>query len=97
MHVGICVFRLHLPENGSLKDKRRIIKSVTTQIRDRYGVSIAEVADHDLWQVSTLGISCVSASARQSMETMAKIRDFIDHSRFEIEIVDWETDIVPFP
>ena len=43
MNVGVCKFKLRLPENMSLKGKRRVLKSIITQIRNRFNVSVAEI------------------------------------------------------
>ncbi len=95
MHVGICRIRFRLPENLSLKGKRRVLKSITTRVGNKFNVSIAEVDDHDLWQLATLGISCVSNDKRQANEVLSKVVDFITGSRFEIEILDYEIEMLP--
>jgi hypothetical protein len=95
MNVGVCKIRLRLPENHSLKGKRRVLKSIITRVRNNYNVSIAEVEDQNLWQLATLGVTCVSNSARQVSEILSKVADFISQSRFEIEILDCEIEIVP--
>ena len=43
MHVGVCQIQLRLPENGTLKDKRQVVRSVTSRTRQKFKVSIAEV------------------------------------------------------
>ena len=43
MHVGAAKIILQLPENGSLKGKRRVISSLMTRVRNKFNVSIAEV------------------------------------------------------
>jgi hypothetical protein len=96
MKIGVCKVRLHFPENQSLKDKRRIIKSITTRVKNNYNVSIAEVEDQDLWQLATLGIACLSNSNQQTTEVLSKVVDFISHTRFGIEILDCEMEIIPF-
>jgi len=60
--VGTCLLRLHLPETGSLKDKRQVLKSLCAKLRNRYGVSVAELGDQDVWRTATLGVACVSSS-----------------------------------
>lgn len=54
--------RLYLPEARSLKDKRQVVSSLTDRLRDRYGVSVAEIDDLDDRQTATLGVACVSSS-----------------------------------
>jgi len=97
MNVGACRVSLRLPENASLKDKRRVLKSITSRVRNKFNVSVAEVGDHDLWQLATLGICCVSNDKRFTNEVLSKVVDFIVDGRFEIEILDYEIEIMPFP
>jgi uncharacterized protein len=54
---------LHLPDNGSLKGKRKELLSVRAALSRRFGASVAEVADQDLWQRATLAAALVSRSA----------------------------------
>ncbi len=95
MNVGICKIKLRLPENSSLKGKRRVLKSITTRVRSKFNVSIAEVDDNDLWQLATLGISFVSNDKRYTNEVLSKVIDFIVDGRFEIEMLDYEIEILP--
>ncbi len=95
MNVGVCCIRFRLPENLSLKGKRRVLKSITTRVANKFNVSVAEVDDQDLWQLATLGISCVSNNGRHANEVLSRVVDFITDSRFEVEILDYEIEILP--
>ena len=95
MNVGICKINLRLPENLSLKGKRQVLKSITTRVRNKFNVSVAEVDNHDLWQLATIGICCVSNNSRYTNEVLSKVVDFIVNSRFEVEILDYEIEILP--
>ncbi len=94
MNVGVCRIKLRLPENQSLKGKRRVLKSITTRVKNRFNVSIAEVDDQNLWQLATLGICCVSNSSRLTNEVLSKVVDFVTEGRFEIDILDYEIEIL---
>jgi len=95
MNVGICKINLRLPENLSLKGKRQVLKSITTRVRNKFNVSVAEVDNHDLWQLATIGICCVSNNSRYTNQVLSKVVDFIINSRFEVEILDYEIEILP--
>ena len=95
MNVGVCRIELRLPENLSLKGKRRVLKSITSRVRNRFNVSIAEVDDQNLWQLATLGICCVSNNSRYTNEVLSKVVDFIVDSRFEVEILNYEIELLP--
>ena len=95
MNVGVCRIRFRLPENLSLKGKRRVLKSITTRVASKFNVSVAEVDDQELWQLATLGICCVSNDKRHTNEVLSKIVEFITNNRFEVEILDYEIEILP--
>ena len=59
-YVGILTVELHFPESGSLKGKRRYVKSAKAQLHERFGASVAEVDHHELWQRSTLAVACAT-------------------------------------
>ncbi len=77
-----------------LKGKRQILKSITTRLRSKFNVSVAEVDDHELWQLATLGICCVSNDSRYTNEVLSKVADFIVNGRFEVEILDYEIEVL---
>jgi uncharacterized protein YlxP (DUF503 family) len=95
MHIGICRIRFRIPENGSLKDKRRVLKSITSRVANKFNVSVAEVDDNDLWQVATIGISCVSNDKRHANEVLSKVVDYINNDRLEVEMLDYNIEILP--
>lgn len=95
MHIGVCSIRFRLPENGSLKDKRQVVRSITSRVKNRFNVSIAEVADLDSHRTATLGFSCVSNDPRHANEILSKVADFIDDGRFGIEVIDYRIELLP--
>ena len=94
MNVGACQVRLRLPENLSLKGKRRVLKSITTRVASKFNVSIAEVDDHDSWQLATLGLCFVSNNNRYTNEVLSKIVDVIVGGRFDVEVLDCSIEIL---
>jgi len=95
MNVGVCRISLRLPENQSLKGKRRVLKSITTRVRSKFNVSVAEVDDQNLWQRATLGVCYISNDKRYTNAVLSKIVDLIVDGRFEVEILDYEIEILP--
>ena len=95
MNVGVCKIRLRLPENLSLKGKRRVLKSITTRVGNKFNVSVAEVDDQELWQLATLGICCVSNNKRYTNEVLSKVVDFVVNGGFDIEMLNYEIEILP--
>jgi len=71
------------------------LKSITTRLRSKFNVSVSEVDDNELWQLATLGISCVSNNRRYTNEVLSKAVDFIVNGRFDVEILDYKIEILP--
>ena len=59
MVIAYAVFDLHLPGCRGLKEKRMIVKSLKSRIRNEFEVSAAEVGDQDILQRSQLGVAVV--------------------------------------
>jgi len=87
---------LRIPESGSLKDKRQVVRSVSQRIRNKFQVAVAEVDDNEAWQIATIGVACVANTARHCDEVLAEIVAFVEQSRLDAEVTDVETDIVSF-
>ncbi len=94
MNMGVCRVTLRLPENESLKGKRKVIKSLVARVRGSYNVAIAEVEDQDVWQVTTLGIACISNDARQNNKVLSQVVQSIERSRLDLEIVDYRIELI---
>lgn len=77
MFVGVLRLTLHLPSPGSLKSKRHLLRSAIDRVKARFNVSIAEVAENDLWQRSVLGVTAVGNDHAFVNETLDKVADFV--------------------
>jgi len=95
MNIGVCQIELRLPENHSLKGKRQVIKSITARLHNSYNVSVAEVDNQGLWQIATLGISCVSNSRRHADEILANVIRFIIQNYPDVELLNSKVEVFP--
>ena len=93
MTVGVCRVTLRLPENGSLKGKRQLVRSLTTRLHNKFNVAVAEVDDNDLWQIATLGITCVSNDSAHAHEMLERVVTFIQQTRLDAELLDYEVEV----
>lgn len=75
MVVGLLTLELFIPEAGSLKSKRYVIRSIKDRLK-RFNVSIAEDANN-LWQRSTLSIACVTNDTSHLYSTFEKIKNMV--------------------
>ena len=92
MVVGSLKVELRLPENRSLKGKRKVVKSRVGKVKSRFNVSIAEVGSNDKWQKIELGISAVGNDRRHIDSSLSHILSFLD-SLYLAQIVHTEMEI----
>ncbi|MDO5715778.1 MAG: DUF503 domain-containing protein [Tissierellia bacterium] len=92
MIVGICELELYLYHPNSLKEKRKVIRSIIDRLQHRYNISIAEVGNNDKWQIATIGFATVSNNKKMVDETMNKVIRFIDENT-ELEIINIHREI----
>jgi uncharacterized protein YlxP (DUF503 family) len=91
-YVGILSVELHFPEAGSLKGKRKHVKSAKAQLQNRFGASVAEVDHHDLWQRARLTVACV---AREHGEVETLLEEAVRYlNGQEYELVSIEREVV---
>ncbi len=97
MIVGVLRLTLHLPSPGSLKSKRHLLRSAIDRVKARFNVSIAEVAENDLWQKSVLGVSAVGNDHAFVNESLDKVADFVASMHGgQIQVTGRDIEIVPY-
>lgn len=78
MIVGALEVSLRLEGCRSLKDKRRIVRSLLDRLRHDLHLSVAEVGDNDLWGNAEIGIACVSGSVVQVEAVLQQALAMVD-------------------
>ncbi|MBN2027867.1 MAG: DUF503 domain-containing protein [Actinobacteria bacterium] len=73
MYIGALRVELYMPQCHNLKEKRQVIRSVIDRVRNRFNVGISEIDKNDLWQVCSLGITCVSNSEYNVREILTDV------------------------
>ncbi|MBN2370069.1 MAG: DUF503 domain-containing protein [Vicinamibacteria bacterium] len=70
MIVGLLHLDLHLQSVHSLKEKRQILRSLMTRLRNRFNVAVAEVEHQDLWQRARLAVVSVNSDREHLLTTL---------------------------
>ena len=78
MIIGVATWQLHLSGCSSLKDKRRVIKSLKDRLHNRFNVSVAETDHHDLWQRAELSCCVVAVDKRQADSILSSADGLVD-------------------
>jgi len=75
----------------SLKEKRMVIKSIMQKLKNKFNISVSEVAEQDIHQILVIGIAAVCASSSQLDSTKENIISFIEEN-CDAEIINIEDD-----
>ena len=92
MLVGTAIIQLRASWVTSLKEKRMIVKSLLGRVKNKFNVSIAEIAEQDRHQTIVLGVAFVAASTAQADSITDHVLDFIEENT-EAEVVDVNREI----
>lgn len=93
MVIGILELEIKLFSSDSLKNKRRIIKSLIDGIRNNFNVSVSEIRHQDLWQRAGLGIVLLTTEGKFAQSILSKIVDFIKKDK-KISLIDSKMEIM---
>ncbi len=89
-YVGILSVELHFPEAGSLKGKRKYVRSAKAQLQQRFGASVAEVDHHDLWQRCRLTVACVARGHNELEQLLDAAERYLAGQEWELIRVERE-------
>lgn len=73
MIVGVLRVQLSFPGSSSLKDKRRLLKSLLDRLHRTFNVAAAEIDHQDNRRRAEVGVSCVSAQAAHANSVLSKV------------------------
>ena len=74
MVVGVLQFELHIHGAESLKDKRRVVKSLRDRLHREHLVSVAEVGAQDTLNLAVMGVALAGSDGAR----VARVLDSID-------------------
>lgn len=80
MIVGVVRVSLLLRESHSLKDKRRVLRSIKDRVGARLNVSIAEVGSQDFHQRADLGAAVVSTERPHAESMLGEVLKIVDRA-----------------
>lgn len=94
MFVALGRVELHIPSARSLKDKRRVVQSVATRVRNQFRVAISEVEAAENWNLAVLGIAAVSNQAGHAQDVVDHVIRYLDTTRLDADVGAVERDMV---
>lgn len=93
MVIGICEMEIRIGYANSLKEKRRIVKSILGRVQSKYNVSIAEVDYQDIHKQTQIGLAYVSNDSAQAHRVLENVVSYIENN-FDIELLNYHMEMI---
>jgi uncharacterized protein YlxP (DUF503 family) len=93
MVIAYAVFDLHLPGCRGLKEKRMIVRSLKSRIRNDFEVSVAEVGEQDLLQRARLGVAAVGPDQEPLDRVLQRILSFVEDN-LDGELLNYQNEFI---
>jgi uncharacterized protein YlxP (DUF503 family) len=86
--MALCYLeiKIDLPLAQNLKDKRRVLTSITTKVSRKYNVSISEIELNDVWKSAKLGLAIVAQNGKIFDAMIENIIEYLEFSYPDIQL-----------
>jgi uncharacterized protein YlxP (DUF503 family) len=92
MVIGVLQVELSLPATHSLKDKRRLVRSLLDRLHNDFHVAAAEVDAQDDHRRAHLAVTCVSTDSRHANQILSRIMEVVERES-EMIVVRYEMEL----
>jgi uncharacterized protein YlxP (DUF503 family) len=88
MPIGLLTLEILVNDAQSLKDKRRVLRSLKDRLQAQFNVAVAELDHQDVWQRSVVGVAGISSEESHLSELLQSVlessekllgRDLVSH------------------
>jgi uncharacterized protein len=93
MVIACLKIKIRTPWVHTLKEKRMVVKSLSAKIRNKYNVSVSEVEEQDIHQITVLGLACVTQDTSHADSILDHVINFIENNT-EGEILQIDRDLI---
>lgn len=93
MIIGTLVIELDIPAH-SLKDKRQIMRSLQARLRNKFNISVAEVAEQGKLNTGVIGVACVTSDRDYAHGLLMKVVDMVETTRLDCVLVDYQIEMI---
>jgi len=94
MIVGTCLITLELDGIRSLKEKRSIVKSITTRLHHEFNLSVAEVEGQDIWGTAVIGLAAVGNDKAYLHSVLEKSVAWVESHRPDAPIAAYSIEFI---
>lgn len=94
MVIGVGYMEIQVFEAHSLKEKRRVVKSLLERARHRFNAGIAEVDYQDVWQLAGIGIVCISTSSSHANQMVDEVLNYLERNLRFGSVIDVHIELI---
>lgn len=95
MFIGLLQFELRIADARSLKDKRRVVRSLKDRLHRSHQVSVAEVGLHETAERALLGVALAAPSAPRAAAVLDTVISKL-HALTDAELLGLHREVVRF-
>jgi uncharacterized protein len=90
LFIGLLTCEGQIPSSLSLKDKRRVLQSALTRIKNKWNLSVSEVGrqdDRQVFELAIVGVSTAKHVVEKELQLALKLLEATDEMMiFHIDI-----------
>lgn len=94
MLIGTIIIKVFIPSAHSLKDKRRVTKSLLSKLQNKFNISAAEIDFLDQWQLSLIGMAIVGNETKHLDRQISRIVEFVQQEQYQFQLLEVNTEII---
>lgn len=94
MYIGSCKILIEIPGATSIKDKRNVLRSILTRVRNEFRVSAAEVGYFDELDLAEIGLVYVTNEVAHADQVIAKAVNFVEQNLTDGYLADYQTEVI---
>jgi hypothetical protein len=93
MIIGVLQAQLLIRESRSLKEKRRVVKSLKERLAHRFNISVAEVGANESHQQAIIGVAMVSNDSAHVQSVLTRVVNFMQGD-VRAELMDYQIEML---
>jgi uncharacterized protein YlxP (DUF503 family) len=94
MSIGVLTLQIRLPGCKSLKEKRGRLKPLITRLHREFNLSVAELAQQDVWDEATIGCVMISNAHQFSESSLQTVIHWLNKNWPDVLLVDEHIEII---
>lgn len=87
--------KLFIPGSESLKDRRRVVKSLHDRLHKLCNASVADTSKDETWQTASLTFAIVASNMTGLNDMLECVDNQVNRHSAEFEVISFEYDYFP--